>query len=33
MIANLVPMFQMDNDGLSNAIDVIRGLLVQPAQP
>lgn len=33
MIANLVPMFQMDNDGLSNAIDVIRGLLVQPNQP
>ncbi|NJL48393.1 MAG: VWA containing CoxE family protein [Leptolyngbyaceae cyanobacterium SM2_5_2] len=33
MIANLVPMFQMDNDGLSNAIDVIRGLVVQPAQP
>lgn len=33
MIANLVPMFQMDNDGLSNAIDVVRGLLVQPTQP
>jgi uncharacterized protein with von Willebrand factor type A (vWA) domain len=30
MIANLVPMFQMDDDGLSNAIDVVRGLLVQP---
>jgi hypothetical protein len=25
IIANLVPMFQMDNEGLSNAIDVIRG--------
>jgi hypothetical protein len=30
MIAKLVPMFQMDDDGLSNAIDVVRGLLVQP---
>lgn len=30
MIANLVAMFQMDDDGLSNAIDVVRGLLVQP---
>jgi hypothetical protein len=26
-------MFQMDNDGLSNAIDVVRGLLVQPTPP
>ena len=25
IIANSVPMFQMDNDGLSNAIDVMRG--------
>jgi len=25
IIANAVPMFQMDNDGLSNAIDVVRG--------
>lgn len=25
IIANLVPMFQMDNDGLSNAVDVLRG--------
>lgn len=33
MIANLVPMFQMDQDGLSNALDVVRGLLVQPTQP
>jgi len=33
MIANLVPMFQMDQDGLSHAIDVVRGLLVQPIQP
>lgn len=32
MIANLVPMFQMDEDGLSNAIDVVRGLLMQPTQ-
>ncbi|NET33242.1 MAG: VWA containing CoxE family protein [Cyanothece sp. SIO1E1] len=32
MIANLVPMFQMDDDGLSNAIDVVRGLLLQPTQ-
>lgn len=31
MIANLAPMFQMDDDGLSNAIDVVRGLLVQLA--
>ena len=30
MVANLVPMFQMDDDGLSNAIDVVRGLQVQP---
>ena len=29
MIAKLVPMFQMDDDGLSNAIDVVRGLQVQ----
>jgi uncharacterized protein len=28
IIANLVPMFQMDDDGLSNAIDVVRGLQV-----
>lgn len=26
MIARLVPMFQMDDDGLSDAIDVVRGL-------
>lgn len=26
IIANLIPMFQMDPDGFSNAIDVIRGL-------
>lgn len=25
IIANAVPMFQMDNEGLSNAIDVVRG--------
>jgi hypothetical protein len=25
IIAHSVPMFQMDNDGLSNAIDVVRG--------
>lgn len=25
IIANLVPMLQMDNDGLSNAIDIVRG--------
>ncbi|MDF5720480.1 MAG: VWA containing CoxE family protein [Rhizonema sp. PD37] len=25
IIANLVPMFQMDNNGLSNAIDIVRG--------
>jgi len=25
IVANSVPMFQMDNDGLSNAIDVMRG--------
>lgn len=30
MMANLVSMFQMDDDGLSNAIDVVRGLQVQP---
>lgn len=29
VLANLVPMFQMDDDGLSNAIDVARGLQVQ----
>ncbi|NEQ81327.1 MAG: VWA containing CoxE family protein [Moorea sp. SIO2I5] len=29
IIANLVPMYQMDNDGLSNAIDIVRG---QPLQ-
>jgi uncharacterized protein len=29
IIANLVPMFQMDDDGLSNAIDVVRGLQMQ----
>lgn len=29
IIANLVPMYEMDNDGLSNAIDIIRG---QPLQ-
>ena len=29
MIAKLVPMFQMDDDGLSNAIDVVRGLPMQ----
>ncbi len=29
MIAKLVPMFQMDDDGLSDAIDVVRGLRVQ----
>lgn len=29
MIAKLVPMFQMDDDGLSDAIDVVRGLQVQ----
>ena len=25
IIANLVPMYQMDNDGLNNAIDILRG--------
>jgi uncharacterized protein with von Willebrand factor type A (vWA) domain len=25
VISHLVPMFQMDEDGLSNAVDVIRG--------
>jgi uncharacterized protein len=25
IIANLVPMYEMDNDGLSNAIDIVRG--------
>ena len=29
IVANLVRMFQMDDDGLSNAIDVIRGLQPQ----
>lgn len=29
IIARLVPMYQMDNDGLSNAIDIVRG---QPLQ-
>lgn len=29
ILANLVPMFQMDDDGLGNAIDVVRG---QPLQ-
>ena len=29
IMANLVPMFQMDDDGLSNAIDVVRGLQVK----
>ncbi len=29
MIASLVPMFQMDEDGLGNAIDVVRGLQPQ----
>jgi hypothetical protein len=29
IIANLVPMYEMDNDGLSNAIDIVRG---QPLQ-
>ena len=29
MLAKLVLMFQMDDDGLSNAIDVVRGLQVQ----
>ncbi len=29
VLANLVPMFQMDDDGLSNAIDVVRGLQIQ----
>jgi uncharacterized protein with von Willebrand factor type A (vWA) domain len=29
IIANLVPMYQMDNNGLSNAIDIVRG---QPLQ-
>jgi uncharacterized protein len=29
IIAHLVPMYQMDNDGLSNAIDIVRG---QPLQ-
>lgn len=28
ILANLVPMYQMDNDGLDNAIDILRGLLV-----
>lgn len=26
IIANLIPMYEMDNNGLSNAIDVVRGL-------
>ncbi|NEP14289.1 MAG: VWA containing CoxE family protein [Symploca sp. SIO2C1] len=25
IIANLIPMYEMDNDGLSNAIDIVRG--------
>lgn len=29
IIANLVPMYQMDNDGLSNAIDIVRGQPIQ----
>ncbi|AKG20137.1 VWA containing CoxE family protein [Calothrix sp. 336/3] len=26
IIANLIPMYEMDNNGLSNAIDIVRGL-------
>lgn len=29
IIAHLVPMYQMDNDGLSNAIDIVRGQQLQ----
>ncbi len=29
IIANLIPMYEMDNDGLSNAIDVVRGQSLQ----
>lgn len=29
IIANLVPMYQMDNNGLSNAIDIVRGQSLQ----
>jgi uncharacterized protein with von Willebrand factor type A (vWA) domain len=29
ILANIVPMFEMDEDGLSNAIDIVRG---QPLQ-
>jgi uncharacterized protein with von Willebrand factor type A (vWA) domain len=30
IVSHLVPMFQMDEDGLSNAIDVLRGQHVVP---
>lgn len=29
IIANLIPMYQMDNNGLSNAIDIVRGQTLQ----
>lgn len=29
IMANIVPMFQMDDDGLSNAIDIVRGQPIQ----
>ncbi|MGG6240726.1 VWA containing CoxE family protein [Nodosilinea sp. AN01ver1] len=32
IMANIVPMFQMDDDGLSNAIDIVRGQPLQPLQ-
>lgn len=32
IIANLVPMFQMDDDGLGNAIDIVRGQPLQHLQ-
>lgn len=32
IMANIIPMFQMDDDGLSNAIDVVRGQPLQPLQ-
>ena len=32
IMANIIPMFQMDDDGLSNAIDVVRGQPLQQLQ-
>jgi uncharacterized protein len=32
IMANIVPMFQMDEDGLSNAIDIVRGQPLQQIQ-